>query len=218
MNFDRALEEIKQSAKSPRTLKSLEIIQEVCREEVLNKSFDFTVTNIGAKSGERGGVKTQPIRNKSGQLYRDLIKLYSEEYEQDKNVKTSSLTNEDSWVHGINDTATKYLIGFTLRENRELKAKNNMLRNKWRQYEPVIIEEVNQYEKKPEAQVEGEFIAHNPRLSLTEKVLLEDLVSETKWRSKGCYMERGNVYHDESEKPILTQEHIALIEKVLEQG
>lgn len=55
MNFDRALKELKQSVKSPRTLKSLEIIQEVCREEVLNKSFDFTVTNIGKKSGERGG-------------------------------------------------------------------------------------------------------------------------------------------------------------------
>lgn len=218
MNFDRALKELKQSVKSPRTLKSLEIIQEVCREEVLNKSFDFTVTNIGKKSGERGGVKTQPIRNKSGQLYRDLIKLYSEEYEQDKNVKASALTNEDSWVHGINDIATKYLIELTLRENKELKAKNNMLRINWRQYEPVIIEEVNQYEKKSEAQVEGKLIVSPTRLSLTEKVLFEDLVSETKWRSKGCYMENGNVYHEESNKPIFTQEHIALIKKVLEQG
>jgi hypothetical protein len=76
LNPTEVLEQLKAGAKSLRTQRSLEIVHQVCREQYERGSPDFSYGTIGKLSGEIGGPQAQPIRNKTGEVYRRLIDIW----------------------------------------------------------------------------------------------------------------------------------------------
>lgn len=127
---DEILTRLKAGAKSQRTVKSLDLIHHACKEQFERGSPDFSYSMIGKLSGKAGGPQAQPIRNKSGAVYRTLIDAWA--YFNEKNFRPSERSKpgrlEDDVLSMINDSVARVLVQSYISENRKLKGENQVLK------------------------------------------------------------------------------------------
>lgn len=127
---DEIVARLKAGAKSQRTVKSLDLIHRVCREQLERGSTDFSYSMIGQLSESAGGPKAQPIRNKSGAVYRTLIDAWA--CLSDKSTSRSEKQKlgrlEDDVLSMINDSVARVLVQSYISENRKLKNENQVLK------------------------------------------------------------------------------------------
>jgi hypothetical protein len=76
MEIEQLFENLMNEASS-RKQTSLRIINNICNEQILRNSPDFSIATIGKISKLQGGPSEQAIRNKNGEAYRLLITAWS---------------------------------------------------------------------------------------------------------------------------------------------
>ena len=115
-----------------RKRRSLEIINDVCREQHERGSKDFSPATIGRLSEKAGGPSERTIRNKDGESYRALMRSWAEfsggANKKPKLEKRSSI--DDEILDRITDPVAKALIGQTLVENKKYKREIDLLKSK----------------------------------------------------------------------------------------
>jgi hypothetical protein len=130
LNPDEVLQQLRAGAKTSRTINSLMIIHEICREQHLRGSADFSYSMIGSLSAKKGGPKAQPIRNASGALYRTLI----DSWEKFAQVGTRKLPEargrglDANVLAMVNDPVARILVHNYICENKKLKYENQVLK------------------------------------------------------------------------------------------
>lgn len=130
--FDPAevLQQLRAGAKSSRTVRSLDIIHQACKEQHERGSNDFSYGTIGKISNERGGPKAQPIRNAGGAVYRTLIDAWAKFAEGRTRKPAAPRTHglEDDVLSIINDPVARILVQNYISENKKLKHENQVLK------------------------------------------------------------------------------------------
>lgn len=127
---EEVLQQLKAGAKSGRTVRSLDIIHEVCKEQHDRGSADFSYSMIGSLSEKKGGPKAQPIRNASGAAYRTLIDSWSKFADRPRR-KASNANNrvlEDDVLSLIDDPVARILVQNYISENKKIKYENQVLK------------------------------------------------------------------------------------------
>lgn len=119
MNIQETFEKLCSEAKNERVKKTLEDIQDVCREQQSRGSKDFSVATIARLGENRGVPKAQSIRNKTGEMYRVLIKAWQDQNPKRLVPRTSSPLD---WIERIDDPVIKYLVYDLASANKHLKA------------------------------------------------------------------------------------------------
>lgn len=130
MNPDDLLEQLKIGAKSSRTIRSLEIIHQVCREQRDRGSIDFSYEMIGRLSEKAGGPKAQPIRNVTGAAYRALIDKWADSVVRPagKSPLARQQSLADDVISLTDDPVLRVLVQSYISENRKLKHENQVLK------------------------------------------------------------------------------------------
>lgn len=130
VNPDELLAQLKTGAKSPRTVRSLEIIHQVCREQRDRGSIDFSYEMIGRLSEKAGGPKAQPIRNVTGAAYRALIDAWADSVVQpgSKVPPARQQSLADDVISLTDDPVLRVLVQSYISENRKLKNENQVLK------------------------------------------------------------------------------------------
>lgn len=113
---------------------NLEVFWRALNEIALDPSGVLSISKVGQRSFELGGVKAQSIRNKNGAVYREIFEAFC----RDKGVsgKAVSLTKPtsqiDAWIDQISDIAVRTILKMEREEARRCKAENDMLRQNFR--------------------------------------------------------------------------------------
>lgn len=182
LNPDEVLQQLKAGAKSPRTVRSLDIVHQVCMEQRERGSNDFSYGMIGGLSEAKGGPKAQPIRNASGASYRVLIDAWAK-FVGGKNRKPPAARTpglEDDVLSIIDDPVARILVQNFISENKKLKYENQVL--KVAAKETVVIDLSGPYRKS--ATGPGVFATDNALLD-QERAALRNAISPDTLRMQG---------------------------------
>ncbi|HCG7748526.1 hypothetical protein CGG80_05740 [Vibrio parahaemolyticus] len=125
--INMVFEALHEQAKSATAKRNLKIINEACLDELQIGTKNFSYANIGRLSGEKGGVKTQTIRNKTGKLYRDLIDSYASSH---KSTITPKERGQFDWVESIEQPDIRVLVAELIRDRKKLKSECDQLRRR----------------------------------------------------------------------------------------
>lgn len=128
MTPDQLLDLVKSKSNS-RKQRSLDIINQICQEQVERGSKDFSIATIGRLSVEEGGPSPQTIRNKGGEDFRALIASWAEHskgaMKKPPKVQESGIS---SILGKINDPAVRSIVGAILATNSKLLKEVNLLK------------------------------------------------------------------------------------------
>lgn len=106
MNAQELLEKLKVGL-SARQSKTLDAVYAVCQEQVDRGANDFSYSTIARIGADRGVPKAQSIRNRSGEAYQALIKLFAEMTKSNQPPKRKSA---DAWIDEISDPKIRLLV------------------------------------------------------------------------------------------------------------
>jgi hypothetical protein len=124
MNEDpKALLEALCANADPRKARSLRLIHAICEEQRDRGSKDYSVTTIGRLSAERGGPAVGAIRNKTGEAYRALIKIFAGS--ADRKIRKTADTDSaqaDLILEGVIDPVLRARIGLLVAELKATRA------------------------------------------------------------------------------------------------
>lgn len=104
--------------------KGITIIYDIC-VEVSKGSRDFKISNIGALSETRGGIKTNSLRANKPELI-ELIHLFEAQFPKQISVNRS---DQYDWIERIDNQQTKFLVNDLLMSFKKSQKDNNILRS-----------------------------------------------------------------------------------------
>lgn len=108
---------------SARKAESLKLIFKICEEQKMRGSSDYSIVTIGHLSSERGGPSAAAIRNKPGEDYRALIKVYADSADGYSRKRSKSDGDPvDEILEGISDPVLRARLNLLLAEMRALRA------------------------------------------------------------------------------------------------
>lgn len=149
MNIDiEAVLDTLKDGKTAKTQASLDKLNETLKNYYESGARDFSVTNIGRISGERGGVGYQSIRATANKHYRELVEAWAA-IAQTTMKKPPSAPQKKSGqdyelLKRIDDVAVRALFGQVIRERDRYKNEAKMLKNQTKiiiDKRPVTIQE-----------------------------------------------------------------------------
>lgn len=140
MEIDEFVEQLVRDA-TERKRRNVLLIHEICRDEYKHGSKDFSIATIGRISGNRGGPKSQSIRNKNGKIYCSLIKAWS--LKVNGNCHKVHRTNEEAdkaITTQIGDPVLRAIFELKNKEIKTLKGKLHTAQKLLNRDKPVIID------------------------------------------------------------------------------
>jgi len=168
---------------STRKKRSLEKLNNICREQYERGSKDFSVVTIARISTEHDGPSEQTIRNKAGSDYRALLKAwadYSEGYTT-KQKTNPPPTTADTILAGISDPTIRALVGVTIAENKKLKNENALLK-----HQTILTIDMRAQQNNSALQISNsELISQSENLLPTELSALEHAISNDLFSYQG---------------------------------
>lgn len=117
MNINELFEKLCSEAKNDRVRVTLNAINTICHEQHERGSKDFSVATISRLGEGRGVPKAQSIHNKTGEIYRALIRAWQNANPVAKKPKTPASLD---WVENIEDLALKWLVYDLVAANKAL--------------------------------------------------------------------------------------------------
>jgi len=108
MNTEELLDKLKINA-SNKAQRTLDLIYEICTEQVERGVADFSAATISRLGYKRGMPKAQSIRNKSGVYYRALLQAFTEQYSS-IGLLPSKPRQADAWITEIKDPKLQLLV------------------------------------------------------------------------------------------------------------
>lgn len=182
MNPEELLEQLKVGAKSARTVRSLDIIHKICKEQRDRGSIDFSYEMIGGLSEKMGGPKAQPIRNATGAAYRALIDAWADSVAS--RAGKSSVTRQQSLADDVialtDDPVLRILVQSYISENRKLKNENQILKVAAREMIVIDMSGKKQTATSANATASPSSLLHEQELKA-----LNDAISEETMRKQG---------------------------------
>ena len=107
----------------PRKVRSLRLIHTICVEQHDRGSDDYSIATIGRLSAERGGPAAGAIRNKPGETYRALIRIFAGSTDAKATVPSSSRAAQiDRVLEGVSDPVLRTRLGLLLAELKSTRA------------------------------------------------------------------------------------------------
>ena len=107
----------------PRKVRSLRLIHAICVEQRDRGSQDYSIATIGRLSAQRGGPAAGAIRNKPGEAYRALIKIFADSTATKATVPSSARAAEiDRILEGVSDPVLRTRLGLLLAELKSTRA------------------------------------------------------------------------------------------------
>ena len=119
MNIEELFEKLCSETKNDRVRATLTAINAVCQEQHDRGSRDFSVATISRLGEGRGVPKAQSIHNKTGEIYRALIRAWQSANPMPKKPKTGSSLD---WIERIEDPALKWLVYDLASTNKALSS------------------------------------------------------------------------------------------------
>ena len=114
----------------PRKQQSLRLIYKLCEEQNDRGSSDFSIATIGRLSAAVGGPSAAAIRNKTGDDYKALIKIYAEAVGgKAKKVTAGKGSILDEILEGVSDPVLRTRIGILLAELESARGQVTALRH-----------------------------------------------------------------------------------------
>lgn len=113
----------------PRKQQSLRLIYRLCEEQHDRGSSDFSIATIGRLSAAVGGPSAAAIRNKTGDDYKALIKIYAEAVggKAKKVARKGSILDEI--LEGVSDPVLRTRVGILLAELESARGQVTALRH-----------------------------------------------------------------------------------------
>ena len=103
--------------------RSLRLINAICVEQVERGSDDYSIATIGRLSAERGGPAAGAIRNKTGEAYRALIKVFADAVVGKVGKGSDAATAQvDMILEGVTDPVLRARLGLLLAELKATRA------------------------------------------------------------------------------------------------
>ena len=195
-----------------RKQRSLDIVNNICREQVERGSKDFSIATIGRLSVEKGGPSPQTIRNKGGDDFRALIATWAEHskgaMKKPPKIQESGIS---SILVKINDPAVRSIVGAILATNAKLQREINLLKQ---QAEIVIDRRTVSLTtpKQQDAQLSG--IAE--RFTTAELTALSHAISTELMEQEGWRIEKSGRVVNYLGRTIFKTGFAATIQKILE--
>ncbi len=107
----------------PRKVRSLRLIHGICVEQRERGSHDYSIATIGKLSAARGGPAAGAIRNKPGEPYRALIRIFAGSTGPKATVPSSTRAAEiDRILEGVSDPVLRTRLGLLLAELKSTRA------------------------------------------------------------------------------------------------
>lgn len=208
MEIEQFFENLMNDASS-RKQASLRIINNICNEQILRNSPDFSIATIGKISKLQGGPSEQAIRNKNGEAYRLLITAWSNKSKQ-KNKSISKPDNFDLLQH-IQNPSIRAEVGLLLAEIKQLRGENRILKalNK----DKIIIDRSMHIDNHTTSNIE--FIP-NFTLATAEKHALQQAINPQIIESNGWSIQKNGSILNENGRKIFEAYFVSAIKKVLD--
>ena len=106
----------------PRKVRSLRLIHAICVEQQQRGSLDYSIATIGRLSAERGGPATGTIRNKTGESYRALIKVFADSAAGIRKSNKPATAQVDMILEGVTDPVLRARLGLLLADLKATRA------------------------------------------------------------------------------------------------
>ena len=107
----------------PRKIRSPRLIHAICVEQRERGSDDYSIATIGRLSAERGGPAAGAIRNKPGEAYRALIRIFAGSTDSKATVPSTTRAAEiDRILEGASDPVLRTRLGLLLAELKSTRA------------------------------------------------------------------------------------------------
>ena len=107
----------------PRKARSLRLIHAICVEQRDRGSDDYSIATIGRLSAERGGPAAGAIRNKTGEAYRALIKVFADSVPgKTRKLNGAAAAQIDLILEGVTDPVLRTRLGLLLAELKATRA------------------------------------------------------------------------------------------------
>lgn len=200
MTPNKLLEKLKLDSSSKKQ-ETLEIIYQICEEQLERGVNDFSIATIAKLGNKRGVPRAQSLRNKTGEKYQALIQCFAEEATK-KSIPKKIPKNESSWIDEIDNPKHKLLVRMLASELKSTK----------KQLDEVIPPNlrVDVYDHKT-APLESNF-----KLTRLERSAFEYILSQS-FRNKWQLTENeyGELV-DSSSTPVFKVSTIDAIKKALE--
>lgn len=107
----------KQSSKRGRA--TLDAIFAVCKEQQERGLTDFSYTTIAQLGKAKGVPAAQSIRNKTGESYRTLIKVFENQSIKPKSKPINPTGKNYEWINNISDPVLKLQVNYLYSQKRE---------------------------------------------------------------------------------------------------
>ncbi len=170
-----------------RKQRSLDIINEICREQVERGSKDFSIATIGRLSVEKSGPSPQTIRNKGGDDFRSLIASWAEHSKgatkKPPKIQESGIS---SILGKISDPAVRSIVGSILATNAKLQREVNLLK----QQAEIVIDR-RTIPLSTTKQQDAQLIGITESLTTTELTALSHAISTELMEQEGWTIEKS---------------------------
>lgn len=199
---------------SPRKSRSLQLIFEICEEQHERGSKDFSVVTIGRLSADRGGPTAGAIRNKTGESYRALMKVFSDSVggRSRKAVAGAQRDEVSILLAGITDPVVRARINLLLAEMRSQRAQIIGLRHLANQNAAIVIGDAI-----PEISSDEAKFAQREKLSLTEleKRALKNSISDVTLVHWGWSKDDSGRILSDSGQVVFGAGFVSAVEKIM---
>lgn len=157
INIDLILADLKEG-KVPRTQKNLDTLNSILKAYAESGHRDFSITQIGRVSAEKGGPGYEALRATRNKHYRTLIEAWAERCNTDTKKplsatsRSSSIPQDNKLLERIPDVALRALFGQIIAERNRYRKEVNLLK----QHANIIIDKrpVRQFDASAEKGME----------------------------------------------------------------
>lgn len=207
------LEEMCKNA-NPRKERSLRLIYGICEEQHQRGSKDFSVVTIGHLSNQRGGPSAGAIRNKTGEEYRALMKIFADNVGgHSRKVVQAKQDEVDEILEGIMDPVLRTRLNLLLAEVKAMRAQLLATRHLANQTACIRIEQPKVAGSEPTL---SELVPKDaPVLDALEKRAFQAAISERTLAHWGWRRDEAGRILSDTGQVIFQAGFISGIEKVL---
>lgn len=207
------LEEMCKNA-NPRKERSLRLIYAICEEQHQRGSKDYSVVTIGRLSNERDGPSAAAIRNKTGEEYRALMKVFADNVGgHSRKVVQTKQDEVDEILEGIMDPVLRTRLNLLLAEVKSMRAQLLATRHLASQTACIRIEQPRASGNDP---TQPELMPKEaPVLDALEKRALQAAISERTLAHWGWTRDQTGRVLSDTGQVVFQAGFISGIEKVL---
>ena len=211
-------EDLKEQA-STRQAKSLTALNDVLKAQYAAGERNFSISEIARLSAGRGGPSAQTIRNKTGQVFRQLIEAWAAQAGASMKApinplaKANRVPKDNELLERIADPALRALFGQIIAERNRYRNELNILKA----HSELIVDKrpVRQFEQTSE----NGAVQLLPALNLNDMEIdaLKAAVSDEFFQQREWTVNAAGQVKDENRREIYKHGYVNAIKKVLKE-